>query len=77
MYYLQLLLYSLSSHISTAGDDMVSVEKPGTPAEVLEHHGVKGQKWGVRRKFNRANPTSHDKAKAIRVARAKSNVKFS
>lgn len=28
---------------------MISVEKPGSPAEVLEHHGVKGQKWGVRK----------------------------
>ena len=27
---------------------MISVEKPGSPSEILEHHGVKGQKWGVR-----------------------------
>lgn len=28
---------------------MISVEKPGSPLEILEHHGVKGQKWGVRK----------------------------
>jgi hypothetical protein len=28
---------------------MISVEKPGTPSELV-HHGVKGQKWGVRRR---------------------------
>lgn len=27
----------------------VSVEKPGSPAEVLEHFGKKGMKWGIRR----------------------------
>ena len=67
---------------------MLSVEKPGSPAEILEHTGVKGMKWGVRRtppsgsrsavssKFNKKNPSSADKANAIRLARAKSNVKF-
>lgn len=28
---------------------IVSIEKPGTPAELV-HYGVKGMKWGVRRK---------------------------
>lgn len=28
---------------------MISVEKPGSPSEILEHHGIKGQKWGVRK----------------------------
>lgn len=28
----------------------VSVEKPGSPEEVLEHFGRKGMKWGVRNK---------------------------
>jgi hypothetical protein len=28
---------------------LVSVEKPGSPAEVLEHVGVKGMHWGVRK----------------------------
>ena len=56
----------------------VSIEKPGTPAELV-HHGVKGQKWGVRRKreqnrqfsrsFNRANPSRSERNKAIINAR--------
>jgi hypothetical protein len=28
---------------------LVSVEKPGSPKEVLEHVGVKGMRWGVRK----------------------------
>lgn len=31
---------------------MIAVEKPGSPSEILEtleHHGIKGMKWGVRR----------------------------
>jgi len=43
----------------------VSVEKPGAPAEVLEHHGVKGQKWGVRK-----HATSAERTRSIRLARA-------
>ena len=54
---------------------MISVEKPGTPAEVLEHHGVKGMKWGVRsarqtsKEFARRYPTGQSRAKEIRRAR--------
>lgn len=67
---------------------MLPVTKPGTPEEILEHHGTKGMKWGVRRaqtranvakanaRFNAKNPTSGTKADAIRLARATSNVKF-
>ena len=55
---------------------MISVEKPGSPTEVLEHHGTKGMKWGVRQEFRARNPTSGQKADAIRLARAKSNVKL-
>ena len=29
---------------------LVSTEKPGSPAEVLEHVGVKGMHWGIRKK---------------------------
>lgn len=29
---------------------MISVEKPGSPAEILEHFGTKGMRWGVRNK---------------------------
>lgn len=42
----------------------VSVKKPGTPAEVLEHHGTKGMKWGVHKSREQRN-------KAIRTARYK------
>lgn len=31
---------------------LVSVEKPGSPEEVLEHVGVKGMRWGVRKERN-------------------------
>lgn len=32
---------------------MIAIEKPGTPEEiVLEHHGVKGQRWGVRKAYS-------------------------
>lgn len=57
----------------------VSVEKPGTPEElVLEHHGVKGMHWGQRRairkaanrKFNQKNPTSVQRTRSIQIARA-------
>lgn len=29
----------------------VSVEKPGSPTDILEHHGKKGMKWGVRNAY--------------------------
>jgi hypothetical protein len=54
---------------------MFTVDKPGTPAEILEHHGVKGQKWGVRQKFRSENPTSSDKKKAIRSARSRQDTR--
>ena len=67
---------------------MIVAEKPGSPGEVLEHFGTKGMKWGVRRaetkatvarknaNFKRRNPTSGQKADAIRLARATSRVKY-
>jgi len=70
---------------------MLSVEKPGSPLELLEtlnHSGVKGMRWGVRKaetraavarknaSFNRKNPSSRQKADAIRLARATSRVKY-
>jgi len=33
---------------------MISIEKPGSPEEVLEHLGVKGMRWGVRKAVDTA-----------------------
>lgn len=30
---------------------MISVEKPGSPEEILEHFGTKGMKWGTRKRY--------------------------
>lgn len=43
---------------------MITVEKPGSPADAIQelmHHGVLGQKWGVRR--NRSGPLLSDSQK--------------
>jgi hypothetical protein len=45
---------------------MISVEKPGSPSEILEHVGVKGMKWGVRK----ATSTSSGGGRAKRVGQA-------
>jgi hypothetical protein len=53
---------------------MLPVEKPGSPAEVLEHHGTKGMKWGVTRSsraFATKHPTNRSRAKEIHRARAR------
>lgn len=48
---------------------MISVEKPGSPSEILEHHGVKGQKWGVRQRSQAAGARAgKPAAKAVREA---------
>lgn len=33
-------------------------EKPGTPGEILEHHGIKGMRWGVRKQEERGSVPS-------------------
>ena len=37
---------------------LVSVEKPGSPAELVEHHGIKGMHWGVRKEQDVSNGKS-------------------
>lgn len=32
-------------------------KKPGSPGDILKHHGVKGQKWGVRKEEETGQPT--------------------
>lgn len=55
---------------------MLAVEKPGSPLEILEtlnHSGVKGMRWGVRKSsqdFARKHPTGRQRADAIYRARA-------
>jgi len=56
------------------GMSMISVEKPGTPTEILEHTGVKGMRWGVRnravsRDFKTRHPTGASRDAAIKRAR--------
>ena len=54
---------------------MIPVEKPGSPTEILEHHGTKGMKWGVRqsrqmsKEFGRQFPTGQSRAQEIHRAR--------
>ena len=57
---------------------MISVEKPGSPEEVLEHFGKKGMKWGVRNKTpgivtrSRAN-TAGKQAYRSEIAKARTS----
>lgn len=46
---------------------MIHIEKPDTPEEAfraLYHHGIKGQKWGVRKKYE---PSPRDKSSQVGV----------
>lgn len=47
----------------------VSVEKPGTPAELV-HHGIKGMKWGVRKDRTSGGGGSKGRSRAGRAVRA-------
>jgi hypothetical protein len=40
---------------------VISVEKPGSPEEILEHVGVKGMKWGVRNRREAVNTAKNVK----------------
>jgi hypothetical protein len=39
---------------------LVSLEKPGTPQELV-HHGIRGMKWGVRKSSSTSGQTSTSK----------------
>lgn len=61
---------------------MISVEKPGSPEELL-HFGKKGMKWGVRNtresaseSFKRKNPTGAQRDAAIKKARIDSQARL-
>ena len=43
---------------------MVSLEKPGSPQELV-HHGIKGMKWGVRRSVNTSGQTTSTSKKPM------------
>lgn len=56
---------------------MISVKKPGSPADILEHHGVKGQRWGIVKKDDTSSdgPSLHEKISARRSARREEQAK--
>lgn len=41
---------------------MITVDKPGSPSEILEHFGKKGMKWGVRNEAVRSAGSTAKKA---------------
>jgi hypothetical protein len=51
--------------------ELILVEKPGSPTEVLKHFGTKGMRWGVRKEVGSSNspkaPMSRKKKVAIGV----------
>ena len=50
---------------------MISVEKPGSPAEILEHHGIKGMRWGVRSSRTSASSPKSSAEKSAQTAHRK------
>ena len=46
----------------------ISVEKPGSPAEVLEHFGTKGMHWGVRKQTTLSSTTKTPMSTKKKVA---------
>jgi hypothetical protein len=63
----------------------VSVEKPGSPTDILEHFGTKGMKWGVRSEsrssgskpsFRKQFPTSSARTAEIHRARASTQADY-
>lgn len=43
-------------------------EKPGTPGDILEHHGTKGMRWGVRKAEETAGRDSSGRIEPTKVA---------
>lgn len=52
---------------------MIPVEKPGSPADILEHYGAKGMHWGIRKKEETSNrkPAQPKQISPKKEARAK------
>ena len=51
---------------------MISVEKPGSPEEILEHFGKKGMRWGVRSQRGQAIATGRETGRAAAKEAARS-----
>ena len=47
---------------------LVSIEKPGSPSEVLEHFGTKGMHWGVRKQRSSSSTARTPMSKKKKVA---------
>lgn len=45
----------------------VPIEKPGSPEEMLEHFGIKGMKWGVRKQTVSGNTTKTPMSKKKKI----------
>lgn len=55
----------------------VDVKKPGSPGDILEHHGIKGMKWGVRKASSAGSAVGRAAGRTgRRIGRAASDAAF-